>query len=342
MKTHGNASFDAFIISLNRSFYYRIEENEVDMDYKVFDLSVARDQADLVCASLYDFPIQGVEIVDPFITKEEMKAMFVDDMAIENVPNNEVIVRFYLSYEDDIESIFQEIMKNLLAMKETVYLGSLDVTREESKDEDWAHNWKKFYKPFMIGDRILVRPIWEDTKSIGDIKPEIIIDIDPGMAFGSGTHETTYMCVTALDKYLSGGEVLVDVGCGSGILGIAGAKLGIQRGILIDLDQSACAIAKENVENNQVKDQLRVIHGNLVDYIREEVDVVVANIFAEIIIGVTPDVSEIVKHEGLFIASGIIREKEELVVQTLKDNGFLILEILRKGGWVAIASKKVS
>ncbi len=310
------------------------------MDYKVYDLSVARQGADLVCANLYDFPIQGVEIVDPFITDEEKAAMFVDDMAIDNIENSEVTVRFYLSYEDDIETIFGEIMLMLKNLSQSMTLGSLEVTTDESKDEDWAHNWKKFYEPFMIGHRILVRPVWEETTSIGDIIPEIIIDIDPGMAFGSGTHETTFMCVSALDKYLTGGEVLVDVGCGSGILGIAGAKLGIDKGILIDLDQSACAIARENVATNQVSDKLEVVHGNLVDYIEEKVDVVVANIFAEVIVGVTPDVSEIVKKDGLFITSGIIVEKEDMVKEALSANGFQVLEVLKKGGWVAIVSRK--
>lgn len=310
------------------------------MDYKVFDLSVNRNQADLVCATLYDYPIQGVEILDAFITEDEKEAMFVDVMGLENVAEEEIIVRFYLSTEDDIKALFDEIMNRIHTMDREVSLGSLKVTTGDSKDEDWAHNWKKFYEPFMIGSRILVRPVWEDVQEIDGVKPEIIIDIDPGMAFGSGTHETTFMCVSALDQYITGNETLVDVGCGSGILGIAAAKLGIQEGTLVDLDQSAVKIAKENVATNGVSDRLTVIHGNLVDYIDEPVDVVVANIFAEVIIGVTPDVSKIVKDNGLFITSGIIKEKEADVTDVLKSNGFEVVEVLNKGGWVAIVSRK--
>ncbi len=219
-------------------------------------------------------------------------------------------------------------------------MGSLKLSADDSDDADWAHNWKAFYKPFMIGDRILVRPIWEDIDSIDGRKAEIIIDIDPGMAFGSGTHETTSMCVRALDKYIGGNETLIDLGCGSGILGIAGAKLGIQSGILIDLDQSACKIASENVISNGVDDRLTVIHGDLLDKVSEPVEMVVANIFAEVIIGVSKDVKAILQDGGLFIASGIITEKEDDVIAALAGNGFCVLEVLREGGWVAIIAKK--
>jgi ribosomal protein L11 methyltransferase len=311
------------------------------MDYREFNIFVKRDAVDLVCASLYDFPIQGVEIGDQYISEEDQKAMFVDALGIDNIQEDEIPVKFYISYEDDVEQIIKAIMDEIRALSERVELGSMRLTTAETSDDDWAHNWKSFYYPFMIGKRILVRPIWEDVTSVDGIIPEFIIDIDPGMAFGSGTHETTSMCVKALDKYVMGKETLIDLGCGSGILGIAAAKLGIEKGILIDLDQSACKIANENIISNQVADKLSVIHGDLLENVSEVVDIVVANIFAEVIIGVTPDVKKLLKVNGLFITSGIITEKEEAVVETLQANGFEIKEIFHDGGWVAIISQHV-
>jgi len=308
------------------------------MKYKVFDLTVNREASDLVCSILYDFPIQGVEIVDEYITEEEQEAMFANAIELANIKLDQVIVRFYLSEEDDIKHILKDIKLGLENLANRVDIGSLDLLSNDSNDEDWAHNWKAFYKPFMIGDRILVRSIWEDVNSVGGKKADFIIDIDPGMAFGSGTHETTSMMIKAMDKYVKGHETLIDVGCGSGILGIAGAKLGIDKGILIDLDQSACKIARENVSSNKTQDKLTVIHGNLVDEIKEQADMVVANIFAEVIIGVTPDIKSVLKKGGYFISSGIIKEKEKDVKHTLEANGFKVIEVLEDGGWVAIIS----
>jgi ribosomal protein L11 methyltransferase len=209
-----------------------------------------------------------------------------------------------------------------------------------SDDQDWAHNWKKYYKPFAISKRMVVKPIWEDINAWPDFRnAEIIIDIDPGMAFGSGTHETTSLCMKAIEKYTKPEDSFVDIGCGSGILGIAAAKLGAGKGILIDIDASACKIARENVMSNRVEDQLEVIQGDLLENISAKVDFAVANIFAEIIISVTGDVHKILKNQGIFIASGIIKEKEELVVSYLTEHGFDILDITRDGGWIAIVSK---
>ena len=310
------------------------------MQYKVFNLKVNRQAVDVISAMLYDYPIQGVEILDESLTDEEKAAMFVDVMDMDNTVNEEVTLRFYLSEEENVGQLFADIQAGLKESAGRINVGSLRLSTDESDDNDWAYNWKTFYKPFMIGDRILIRPIWEKVDSINGVIPEIIVDIDPGMAFGSGTHETTSVCVRALDKYIKGDERLIDVGCGSGILGIVSAKLGIREGILIDLDQSACKIAVENVETNGVADKLRVIHGNLVDKVTEKADVVVANIFAEVIIGVTPEVKDIVKADGLFIASGIIREKEIEVAKALEDNGFEIIETLYDGGWVGIVSRR--
>lgn len=301
------------------------------MKYIEIETSLSRDDVDVFCAQLYDFPIQGVEIIDEYISENEQKQMYVDALEFDNIMEEQVGVRFYLSEEDDVQKIMGTIQT---LFPEYVF------RQKMSDDQDWAHNWKKYYKPFAISKRMVVKPIWEDINAWPDFRnAEIIIDIDPGMAFGSGTHETTSLCMKAIEKYTKPEDSFVDIGCGSGILGIAAAKLGAGKGILIDIDASACKIARENVMSNRVEDQLEVIQGDLLENVSDKVDFAVANIFAEIIISVTGDVHKILKNQGIFIASGIIKEKEELVVSYLTEHGFDILDITRDGGWIAIVSK---
>lgn len=301
------------------------------MKYIEIETSLSRDDVDVFCAQLYDFPIQGVEIIDEYISENEQKQMYVDALEFDNIMEEQVDVRFYLSEEDDVQKIMGTI--------QTLFPGYV-FRQKMSDDQDWAHNWKKYYKPFAISKRMVVKPIWEDINAWPDFRnAEIIIDIDPGMAFGSGTHETTSLCMKAIEKYTKPEDSFVDIGCGSGILGIAAAKLGAGKGILIDIDASACKIARENVMSNRVEDQLEVIQGDLLENVSAKVDFAVANIFAEIIISVTGDVHKILKNQGIFIASGIIKEKEELVVSYLTEHGFDILDITRDGGWIAIVSK---
>ena len=311
------------------------------MKYREFTINVQRDAVDIVCAMLYDYPIQGVEIRDEYITEEEQKEMFVNVVGFENKQEEECPITFYISYEDDFNEILSKIKVELIDLASRMELGSLELSAKDSDDENWAHNWKTFYKPFMIGKRILIRPIWEQVESVDHVIPEIIVDIDPGMAFGSGTHETTSLAVKALDKYLGDTKTIIDIGCGSGILGIIAAKLGVEKGILIDLDQSACKIAKENVITNKTEDKLTVIHGDLLENISEVGDLVISNIFAEVIIAMTPDVKKVLKKTGLFISSGIIDDKELDVIATLNNNGFEIIEVFRDGGWVSIVSKYI-
>jgi len=311
------------------------------MKYREFTIKVKRDAVDIVCAMLYNYPIQGVEIGDEYIAEEAQKETFVNLVEFENKKLDDLSIIFYISYEDDFNGILKSIKLELDDISTRTKLGSLELSAKDSDDEDWAHKWKTFYKPFMIGSRILIRPIWEPVESIDHIIPEIIVDIDPGMAFGSGTHETTSLAVKALDKYIGNIKTIIDIGCGSGILGIIAAKLGAEKGILIDVEQSACEIAKENVISNKTEDKLTVIHGNLLENISEVADLVISNIFAEVIIALTPDIKKVLKKTGLFISSGIIDDKEADVLKILESNGFSIVEVFRDGGWVSIVSKYI-
>ena len=203
------------------------------------------------------------------------------------------------------------------------------------KEEDWATAWMKYYKPVEIGNRLAVKPSWEDyTAKEG----RIVLELDPGMAFGCGNHPTTTMCMEFLEGIISGGEQVADVGTGTGILAIASAKLGAGKVFGVDLDEVAVKVARENVALNRVQDQVEVLHGNLLDKVTQPVDIVIANIVANVIIILAPDVRRILKPGGYFITSGIIQFRAEEVKEKLEQTGFKVLERKEHGEWVSYLS----
>ena len=215
--------------------------------------------------------------------------------------------------------------------------GTLLLSVAEVHDEDWAENWKKYYKPFHVGKRIVIRPVWESyAESPGDI----VVVIDPGMAFGNGTHETTSMCLSLLEEYAAPGCAAFDVGTGSGILAIAAAKLGASSVRAVDLDPVAISAAKENVARNQLTDRVFVEVSNLLEGVREQADVIVANIIADAIILLSQSVRAHLKPDGVLIASGIIRDREPDVLDALQTAGFTVDDIRYAGEWVALVAKQ--
>ena len=216
-------------------------------------------------------------------------------------------------------------------------LGTLEISTLNVRDEDWAEVWKKFYKPFKAGRSLVVKPTWEHY----DPQPgDRIIEIDPGMAFGTGTHETTFMCMEQLEKYVTPGCRAIDVGCGSGILGLAAAKLGAADVLAIDLDELAVKVAAENTEKNGLSNVVRVAHGDLLEKREEKADVIVANIIADVICYLCGPVKKHLLEGGTFICSGIIKEREQDVVNALTAADYTILETKRKGEWVAMLSRR--
>lgn len=205
----------------------------------------------------------------------------------------------------------------------------------EKDDEDWANNWKKYYHPIEVGKRLLIKPSWEEIEDTN----RKIIEIDPGMAFGTGSHETTYMCLEALEKYLKKDQKVFDVGCGSGILSIAGVKLGAKKVIAVDLDKKCVEVTLKNAKLNKVEDKIEVYEGNLLDVVEGSADLIVSNIIAEIIAGLVGDLRVHLNEKGIFISSGIIKEKIDLVEKALKENGFEILEIREKNGWALVVGR---
>ena len=214
-------------------------------------------------------------------------------------------------------------------------MGEGKVEFEKMYEEDWANNWKKYYKPSKVGEKIVVKPIWEEYEVKDE---ELVVELDPGMAFGTGEHETTRMCIQALEKYVQKDSTVFDVGCGSGILAIAAAKLGAKLAVGVDLDPVAVESAKENVGFNNI-DNIEILHGNLIEVIDGKADIVVANIIAEIICILTEDVSRVIKPNGYFITSGIIHDRVEMVTNKLEECGFEVVKVNKDGEWNCIIAK---
>ena len=292
---------------------------------------------------------KGVEISDPkdilLQKKSPLDWDYVDEELLKELDREEVLVRVYfseaqLSSPDQLESLLMQIREKVRRIGQFLPVGSGRIDTSLMAEEDWANNWKKYYKPFHIG-RVFIGPSWMEAEPAGE---DLLIRMDPGMAFGSGTHETTGMCVQMLEETLSGGETVFDIGCGSGILGIAAAKLGAGKVYCTDLDPNAVEVASENVVNNAVADRVSVHQGDLIEIgeLKEiEPEVVVANIIADVIIGFCPQVSRVLKTNGRFIASGIIRERCQDVKEAMEKAGLRIVRIEEKGSWAAVLSEKV-
>jgi len=220
-----------------------------------------------------------------------------------------------------------------------INIGKNILTTCEVNEEDWATSWKQYYHPVKVSERFTIVPTWEDYEPKNS--DEIIIELDPGMAFGTGTHPTTVMCLQALEKLVKPGDIVIDVGTGSGVLSIGAALLGAGKVIALDLDPIAVKAATENVKLNDVDKIVEVHEGNLLDKVEtREADIVVANILAEVIVTFTDDAYAVLKPGGTFITSGIIRAKKEEVKSALEKSGFAVEEVLMLEDWVSIIAKK--
>ena len=287
----------------------------------------------------YGLDCKGVAIEDPQDILGREQGPLTWDFADINVLEHKgefAVVKGYFSEEDNIEEIVSYIEEKLTEIKELgINIGEGKVEVEKMYEEDWANNWKKYYKPSKVGEKIVVKPIWEEyTAKQG----ELVVELDPGMAFGTGDHETTRMCIQALEKYVQKDSTVFDVGCGSGILAIAAAKLGAKHAVGVDLDPVAVESAKENVEYNHL-DNIEILYGNLIEVIDGKADVVVANILAEIVCILTEDVSRVIKPGGYFITSGIIHERVEMVTDKLEECGFEVIKVNKEGEWNCIIAK---
>ncbi|MDI3114459.1 50S ribosomal protein L11 methyltransferase [Clostridioides difficile] len=290
---------------------------------------------------LYEQGAGGAVIEDPkdflFQKKNELDWDYVEEEVFKKNEEDDVLIKTYVSEEKNVMEFVEIIKQKVLGLKDFgIDIGEGSVSLDQVNEADWANAWKAYYKPTKVGQRVVVKPTWEDyAMQEGDL----IIELDPGMAFGTGTHETTSMCIRELEKYVNKDSKVFDIGCGSGILAIAAAKLGAKEVVAVDLDEVAVKVAKENVLENKVEKSVSVMHGNLTDVIKDKADVIVANIIADIIKILAKDVQNFMKKDAIFISSGIILDKVEEVKESLIENGFEIVEVQKLGEWSAIVSK---
>lgn len=296
-----------------------------------------------VSALLQELGADGVAIEDADVLNKTWENKYGEIIALskEDYPEEGVIIKAYLSELEvsDENDLVRQIQMGLEQLKEMgLNLGVSRVTTQQVDEESWAHEWKNYYKPIQITKRLSVKPIWEEYSP--ESPTEQVIELDPGMAFGTGTHPTTILSLKLLDQYLRSSSQVIDVGCGSGILSIAAAKLGAKEVLAVDLDPVAVENAKQNIKQNQVETMVKVQEGDLLKGVSQTADLVVANILAEIILRFTYELPRVLVPNGILIASGIIEEKEQEVVESLTKNGLEVLEIVHQEGWVAIAAKK--
>lgn len=307
------------------------------MDWHGIIIHTKNDAVDLIASMLYDIGVKGIEIIDPSLSDEEKEHLIVDYIDDGLIPTSNVKIICYFSSEENLDEKLEAVKQILEETSKFVDIGEGTVETILTKETDWADNWKKYYKPFRVGENIVIKPTWESLTE--QKEGDIVIDIDPGMAFGSGTHETTSMCINHLQKYIKSNQHIIDVGCGSGILSIVAGKLGAKKVEAIDVDKAAVKVAAENVKLNNMEHIVTVSHGDLLDKTNEKADLVVANIMADIIIILMDDIKRVLKKGGILITSGIILDRKEQVKAKIESTGFEIIDITQDGEWVAISAK---
>lgn len=254
-------------------------------------------------------------------------------------PAEGVIIKAYLPVNSFLIETMKDIEESIEQLpKYGIDVGLNKMQTSEVDEEDWATAWKQYYHPVKISGRFTIVPTWEEYTPVDS--DELIVELDPGMAFGTGTHPTTVMCMQALEKYVEKGMTVVDVGTGSGVLSIGSAMLGAKHVQALDLDEVAVTAAKENIELNHVSNIVEVQQGNLLEAISTKPNIIVANILADIIMSFSQDAADLLDENGLFIVSGVIEEKKEEVREDLIAKGFDIVEVVMMEDWVALVAKK--
>ena len=319
------------------------------MNWTKFTLETTTEATDLVSDMLNDLGIAGIEVMDKVpLSEADKKKMYVDILPESEEDDGLASICFYTEDTADTKGLLLRIKAGLQELSEYVFVGSGNITLSQTADEDWINNWKKYFKPFRVDDTIIIKPTWEKLTDYDE--GDLVIELDPGTSFGTGSHETTKLCIAALKKYLFPEAVVLDAGSGSGILSIIAKKLGAKEVLGIDIDSNATASAIENAGVNHLrieKEKLNFVTGNIIEdggirinIGKEKYDLVVANILADVIIPLSGVIGENLKPGGLFISSGIIDQKEEAVRNALLKNNFSILEVTKMGDWVSFAAQK--
>lgn len=316
------------------------------MKWNRFTVKTKTEAEDIVISTLAEVGIEGVEIQDKQpLTEEDKAQMFVDIMPEGPADDGVAYLNFYLEEDADKEAILKDVREALDDLKNFMDIGEATIEESQTEDKDWINNWKQCFHQFYVDD-ILIVPSWEEVKA--EDKDKMILHIDPGTAFGTGMHETTQLVIRQLKKYVTPDTEMLDVGTGSGILGIVALKLGAKHVLGTDLDPCAVPAVAENKEANQIVDEtFDMVIGNIIDdkaiqdqagY--EKYDIVTANILADVLIPLTPVIVNQMKKGAYYITSGILDVKEEVVVEAVKAAGLTVVEVTHQGEWVSVTARK--
>lgn len=312
------------------------------MDWTEISIKTSQEGADIAAQAFYEVGITGLVIEDPDelsqLSKEEFFWDYIDESMV-GTSDGTVVIKAYLSSDSSLGEKLSLIKDKINWLKKRdlgVDLGSLDIELASVREEDWSNTWKKYYKPMKVSDRIVIKPSWE---TYNKKKGQVILTLDPGMAFGTGTHETTMLCMQAIDQYIRPDHSLIDIGCGTGVLSIGALLLGAKAATAIDLDGNAVEIARKNAQINKVLDRMTLVHGNLLDEIEGSYDIVVANIIADVIIELSQYATNYIKAGGLFISSGIIHERLDEVIEQIESVGLIIEKVEKMGEWAMVVSR---
>lgn len=316
------------------------------MKWNRFTVKTKTEAEDIVISTLAEVGIEGVEIQDKQpLTEEDKAQMFVDIMPEGPADDGVAYLNFYLEEDADKEAILKDVREALDDLKNFMDIGEATIEESQTEDKDWINNWKQYFHQFYVDD-ILIVPSWEEVKA--EDKDKMILHIDPGTVFGTGMHETTQLVIRQLKKYVTPDTEMLDVGTGSGILGIVALKLGAKHVLGTDLDPCAVPAVAENKEANQIVDEtFDMVIGNIIDdkaiqdqagY--EKYDIVTANILADVLIPLTPVIVNQMKKGAYYITSGILDVKEEVVVEAVKAAGLTVVEVTHQGEWVSVTARK--
>lgn len=311
-----------------------------------FTLDTHTEAVDILSYKLSEIGVEGIEIEDHMpLSEEDKKKMFVDILPDPEDNDGTAKVHFYMEPENcNPEKVMLQVQDILQEVKQFCEIGKGTISLSETEDKDWINNWKTFFKPFRASEDIVIKPTWVDYEK--EKEEDVLIEIDPGIAFGTGSHETTKLCIQALDRYVKEGDSVLDVGCGSGILSIAALKLGAKHATAIDIDEVAVKVAAENMAVNHIPEKdYTLFAGDLISnsYIKVRAgsghDIIVANILADVIIPLTGVIRPHLKKGGLYITSGIIDTKEADVRKALEDAGFEILSVEHMKEWCCFIAR---
>ena len=313
------------------------------MDWMEITVLTTTAAADMVSQILIDAGSDGTMIEDKndvaINQRPEGQWDIIDEAIAKRIGDDVKVTGYYevdASLRDRVNLVESEV-RRVKAMDLGFDLGKMEVVQKTFAEEDWAENWKKSFKPFRLGQHMVIKPGWSEYETQPDDK---IIEIDPGMAFGTGTHETTGMCVELVEKYVKPGMSAIDVGTGTGILAIAAAHMGAEDVLATDIDRVAVRVAAENIRINGYEGKIRCMAGDLLENVAEQADIVIANIIADVIIMMAAPVKAHIKDGGMFICSGISKERRDDVLDALNDAKYKVLDVCEKGGWCAIAAEK--